>query len=61
MSLGWHKMQTVRCHSMTKDTADFPMYDITKAVQEVKDDAPEKTRLCKIAKFQASSEDKLTA
>ena len=50
MSLGWHKMQTVRCHSMTKVTADFPMYDITKAVQEVKDDAPENKIMqnCKI-------------
>ena len=26
---------------MTKVTADFPMYGITKAVKEVKDDAPE--------------------
>ena len=31
-------VQAVRCHSMTKVTADFPMYDVTKAVQEVKDE-----------------------
>ena len=35
-----HKMQAVWCHSMNKVTADFPMYDVSKAVQEVKDDDP---------------------
>ena len=30
----------MRCHSMNKVTADFPMYNVSKAVQEVKDDDP---------------------
>ena len=34
------KMQAVRCQSMTKVTEDFPMYTVTKAVQEVKADDP---------------------
>ena len=35
---------------MTKVTADFPMYGVTKAVQEVKDTAPENKIMqnCKI-------------
>ena len=35
-----NKMQAVRCHSMNKVTCDFPMYDLSRAVKEVKDDAP---------------------
>ena len=35
-----NKMQTVRCHSMSKVTSDFPFYDVTKAVKELKDDVP---------------------
>ena len=35
-----NKMKALRCQFMTKVTGDFPMYDVTKAVQEMKDDAP---------------------
>jgi hypothetical protein len=35
-----HMMQAVRCHSMNKVTEDFPMYNVTKVVQEVKNDDP---------------------
>ena len=35
-----NKMQALRCHLMTKVTVDFPMYNMTKAVQEVKTDDP---------------------
>ena len=35
-----NKMQAVRCHSMNKVTEDFPMYNVTKAFQEVKADDP---------------------
>ena len=35
-----NKMQAVRGHSMIKVTADFLMYNVTKAVREVKADAP---------------------
>ena len=35
-----NKMQAVRCHSMNKVTADFPMFNVSKAIQEVKDDDP---------------------
>ena len=45
---------------MTKVKADFPMYGVTKAVQEVKKDAPE-NKIMQVAKFTASLEDKLTA
>ena len=53
-------VQAVRCHSMTKVKEDFPMYGVTKAVQEVKEDAPE-NKIRQVAKFTASPEDKLTA
>ncbi|MCP4994211.1 MAG: hypothetical protein GY934_10585, partial [Gammaproteobacteria bacterium] len=35
-----NRLQAVRCHSMNKVTGDFPMYDVTKAVNEVKADDP---------------------
>ena len=35
-----NKVQAVRCHSMTKVTADFLMYNVTNAIQEVKADHP---------------------
>ena len=35
-----NKMQAVRCHSMNKVTADFHMYNVSMAIQEVKNDDP---------------------
>ena len=44
------KMEAVKRHSMTKVAADILMYVMAKAVQEVKDDAPENKLLqeCKV-------------
>ena len=35
-----NKMQAVRCHSMNKVTTDFAIYNVTKAVQKVKNVDP---------------------
>merc|ERR1711940_185898 len=35
-----NRLQAVRYHSMNKVTGDFPLYDVTKAVNEVKADDP---------------------
>ena len=42
--------QAVCCHSMTRVTADFPQYDITRAVAEVKNNQPDNPKLqaCKV-------------
>ena len=44
------KMQAVRGYSMNQVTCNFPEFDLAKAVQEVKDDAPENEVLqnCKL-------------
>ena len=48
-----NKMQAVRCHSMSKVTGDFPLYDVSKSVKEVKDDDPLNQLLqnCKVPKI----------
>jgi hypothetical protein len=38
-------MQAVRCHSMYTVTATFPRYNTTKAVAQVKEDAPDNAEL----------------
>ena len=42
--------QSVRCHSMTRVTADFLQYDTTRAVAEVKNHQPDNYELqaCKV-------------
>ena len=48
------KMEAVKRHSKTKVAADILMYVMAKAVQEVKDDAPENKLLpeCKVPSIQ---------